>query len=165
MTDVHARADFGLTIAGVRLVPAQVGDGVTIEQNGWITAKLERVGLADPALVALAPIARAEEVRLRILESGQIAPLLAGFLVAEGQPWSADAARRHAQLLDSAAAGLERELLFAMVEGLVQGFFGKPPASPESSPTSSTSPGGDVPKGELAEAESMGSSTTVIGTV
>lgn len=114
---------FALEVGGQRLVTAPFEE-LGVEQDGWITAKLERAGLADPSLATLSGAARAEEVRLRVLESGEIGPLLAGFLVAEGQPWSADAARRHTALLRSSDRSVvDRALLYAMVEGLVQGFF------------------------------------------
>jgi hypothetical protein len=120
-------AAFALEVGGGRLVVAPL-EQLAVEQDGWITAKLERAGLADPGLQQLAPADRQREVRLRILESGEIAGLLAGFLVAEGQSWSADAARRHQQLLRGAGLTGERALMHAMVEGLVQGFFARGPA-------------------------------------
>jgi hypothetical protein len=145
---------FALEVGGLRLVAAPI-EQLEVEQDGWLTAKLERAGLADPGLQQLEPAERQREVRLRILESGEIAGLLAGFLVAEGEPWSAAAARRHQQLLRGAGLTAERALMHAMVEGLVQGFFVRgigggpatggpstPAAEGSSPPSSGASPSG-----------------------
>jgi hypothetical protein len=158
MAEAAVVEPFVLEVGGARLVAAPV-ERVTVEQDGWITAKLERAGLADPVMQTLLPPARQEEVRLRILESGQIAGLLAGFLVAEGQPWSAEAARRHQALLARGAADVDHRLLFAMVEGLVQGFFahGSASVSPIGKPSSVVTDGALSPASSAASAAATGS--------
>ena len=122
MTDIEQPA-FSVTVDGKRFVLVPF-DGLTLEQDAWITAKLERAGLTDPGIDKLPPQDREAEMIRRLFESGSaLSGLLAGFLVEEGQPWSQERALVHAKRLGAANGFAERARLLGVVRGVVAGFF------------------------------------------
>lgn len=127
-------------LGGRRFVP--VGEATTAEHDDWMAGQLEQAGLLGGVLQASrGEIADVDLSRLR--GSGRSFALLAGGLVEVGQEWTPERAAEVEQHLRHLTDPNEKAQLFAMLGGMLRGFFVPAPGS--SAPTaSSSSPTGDA---------------------
>lgn len=130
------------TIGGKAYQLVEAGAAFGLDQDAFVSAQLERAGATDPALKELTGPALVREVYLRVLEHGKVGPVVAGFLVPAGAPWSVDGAHAVARALGAVGSTDERTLLFQILRGVVEGFFGSTRSSDETGPSSS--PGGEA---------------------
>lgn len=131
-------------------------DALSLEQDGYLSAVLERSGVTDPALEQLAGAALVREAHLRVLETGNTGRFLAAFLVEQGQEWSEPRARKLAGELSRLRSSEDRATLHDLLGGLILGFFGSGRSWQRSGPSSSPSPAIDPDENSaLAAASTM----------